>query len=66
MALEIVLLEWERGGGLQLLGRSTEAELVETVRERLIQRIDRAPGEGEPVPLQLVGLDRDQEDSDAS
>ncbi len=40
VALEVALLEWQNGGeGLRLLGRSSDPNLVEAVREHLLGRL---------------------------
>ena len=54
MQVEVALLEWayERGG-VRLLGRSSDPELVEAVREHLVQQLG-SERQGGPAALRLL------------
>jgi hypothetical protein len=69
MGLEVALLESDPDRGVRILGRTTDATLVASVRGHLIERLNQPPeSQQEPAALRLVsrldpdgGLDRDPE-----
>ena len=57
MALEVALLEWhDESGGLRMLGRCRDRDVVETVRARLAARLasDGRSGRSAPPRLRAV------------
>lgn len=56
MALELALLDFSGAGDVRLLGRTTEPDLVEPVRARLINRQIEA--------LRALGFGEDDDPSD--
>jgi hypothetical protein len=69
MRLEVALLESDPDRGVRILGRTTDATLVASVRGHLIGRLNQPPeNQQEPTALTLVprldpdgSLDRDPE-----
>jgi len=69
MRLEVALLESDTDRGVRILGRTTDATLVASVRGHLIERLNQPPeNQQEPAALTLVprldpdgSLDRDTE-----
>ena len=52
---EVALLQWSPGGGVRLLGKSNDPEMVDTVRRHLVGRLDEAqPADGPTTQLRLV------------
>ena len=57
MRLEVALLEWGDGlggSGVRLVGRSSDASVVETVRRHLSDQVELAGNEGSGRELRLV------------
>jgi hypothetical protein len=69
MRLEVALLESDPDRGIRILGRTTDAALVASVRGHLIERLNQPPeNQQEPAAFRLVprrdpdgSLDRDPE-----
>ena len=58
MRLEVALIQWnDQGEAVRLLGRSGDAELVEVVRQHLVQRF--APAQSGELPLRLLPEPKD-------
>ena len=58
MQLEVALLGWsESHGGVRMLGRSADAEVIRLVREHLIRRLEANEAAGSPPALRLVHED---------
>jgi hypothetical protein len=55
MGLEVALLESDPDRGVRILGRTTDATLVASVRGHLIERFNQPPeNQQEPAALRLV------------
>ena len=55
MRLEVALLESDPDRGVRILGRTTDAALVASVRGHLIERINQPPeSQQEPAAVRLV------------
>ncbi len=70
MRLEVALIESDPDHGVRILGRTTDATLVASVRGHLVERLNQPPeNQQEPSALRLVprldpdgSPDRDPED----
>jgi hypothetical protein len=54
MTIEVALIDSDARRGVRLLGRSADSDLVEAVREHLVDQLQRRT-DSEPPQLHLVG-----------